>query len=126
MSNSKFCQNMNKLRNSLDLSFTDLANIFHSKGVEISAPTLQRYESGKIKTVPYDNIVLLSEIFGCTPVELVGWSESSAPELTSSEEELLSIFRKLDKPNQMEILYYARMRLGIYEESAKKDAENFG
>lgn len=128
MNNNQFCENMNKLRTQHGWSFTDLANIFRSKGVDISAPTLQRYESGKIKNVPYDSIIMLADIFMCSPVELVGWdlAQSHIHPLTKLEEELLSKFRKLDAENQEDVMDYIDLRLAKYEKSVKKGEEGLG
>jgi len=37
--------------------------------------TLHRYESGKIKNVPYDMVTKLAEIFECSPSYLMGWAD---------------------------------------------------
>lgn len=39
----------------------------------VSEATYQRYETGKIKSVPYEKIEHLSEIFCCSPAYLMGW-----------------------------------------------------
>lgn len=40
----------------------------------VTEATAQRYETGNgIKSIPYDKIVLYSEIFGVTPEYIMGW-----------------------------------------------------
>lgn len=46
-----------------------------SQKLEVSKPTLQRYESGVISNIPYDKVERLAEIFGITPSELMGWNK---------------------------------------------------
>ena len=72
-----FCKNMNMFRINAELSFTELANELKKHNIDVSAPTLQRYESGKIKNVPYETIIALSEIFNIRPQELMGWENNS-------------------------------------------------
>ena len=43
--------------------------------IDVQEATVQRYESGDIKTVPYENVVLIAEILKTTPAYLMGWSE---------------------------------------------------
>lgn len=71
-----FCKNMNMFRIKAELSFTELSNELRKHNIDVSAPTLQRYESGKIKNVPYETIVALSEIFRIRPQELMGWENN--------------------------------------------------
>lgn len=46
-----------------------------SQKLEVSKPTLQRYESGVISNIPSDKVERLAEIFGITPSELMGWNK---------------------------------------------------
>lgn len=46
-----------------------------SQKLEVSKPTLQRYESGVISNIPSDKVERLAEIFGITPSELMGWDK---------------------------------------------------
>lgn len=41
--------------------------------IGVSEGTVQRYESGAIKEVPYDSIIKLSTLYGCDPAYLMGW-----------------------------------------------------
>lgn len=41
--------------------------------------TMQRYESGKgIKSIPYNTIVKLAELFECSPAYIMGWERYSS------------------------------------------------
>lgn len=71
-----FCSEMKKNRTRLGFSFTNLAQQMKVLGFEVSAPTLQRYESGVVKNVPYEAVEALAKIFGVTPTSLVGWEEN--------------------------------------------------
>lgn len=95
-----FGDNMKFYRTNLNLSFTDLSKLCKSKNLDLSAPTLQRYESGKIKNVPYDSIITLAEIFNCTPCQLMGWETSHQKNqliLTTAETEHIKKYRALDE-----------------------------
>lgn len=61
----------------------------------ITEATAQRYESGSIKSVPYDYMCAYGEILGCSPAYLMGWEPEQDP--------TFSFF--LDK--QMELLGYS-------------------
>lgn len=50
-----------------------LAQIADKLGV--TEATAQRYESGSIKSVPYEHMCAYGEILGCSPAYLMGWEE---------------------------------------------------
>lgn len=41
--------------------------------LNVTEATAQRYESGSIKTVPYEHICTYAKLFNCTPQYLMGW-----------------------------------------------------
>lgn len=45
------------------------------KRIGTSKQTIKRYETGEIKSIPYDKIVALANVFGITPQKLMGWEE---------------------------------------------------
>lgn len=53
-----------------------LAQIADKMGV--AEATVQRWESGNIKTVRHEKIGRLAEILGVTPAQLMGWEENIA------------------------------------------------
>jgi len=54
----------------LGLTLEDVA-----KAVGVSAPTIQRYESGEIKNVGKDKIKALADALQVTPTFLMGWEK---------------------------------------------------
>lgn len=48
-----------------------LAQVAEKLGV--AEATAQRYESGNIKSVPYEHMCAYGEILGCSPAYLMGW-----------------------------------------------------
>lgn len=62
----------------------------------VQEATVQRYESGEIKNIPYDNIVLIAECLKCTPQYLMGWSDTVNPDIVLSQHEqnLILAYRK--------------------------------
>ena len=63
-------ERIKELREEKGLTLLELANL-----LPVSEATAQRYESGFIINVPYDKILKLAEIFDCSPIYLMGWSE---------------------------------------------------
>ncbi len=63
--------------------------------IGVKEATMQRYESGEIKSIPYDNIVLIAECLNCTPQYLMGWSECIKAEInfTPHEIDLITAYR---------------------------------
>ena len=68
--------------------------------LKISEATAQRYETAGIKTVPYDNIVALADIYGCDPAYIMGWQAEyrisdlkPIEELNADEMEILKAYR---------------------------------
>lgn len=41
--------------------------------LNVTEATAQRYESGSIKTIPYEHICTYAKLFNCTPPYLMGW-----------------------------------------------------
>lgn len=60
-----------RIRNKrLEKGYT-LAQIADALGV--TEATAQRYESGSIKSVPYDHMCAYGKLFNCSPAYLMGW-----------------------------------------------------
>ena len=64
-------ERIKELRTTHDFTLFELA-----QKLGVRDATLQRYESGKIKNVPYDIIIKLAAIFDCSPSYLMGWVEA--------------------------------------------------
>lgn len=74
-------ENIKKYRELRGLSLSELADLMKQRsGKTVSKATLQRYESGFIKTIPYDTIILLADIFNVSPAALMGWETPEAPQ----------------------------------------------
>lgn len=46
-----------------------------SKKLGVTEATAQRYESGSIKSVPYDHICKYAELLNCSPAYIMGWEK---------------------------------------------------
>lgn len=70
----------------------------------VSEATAQRYESGKITTIDYDKIIILSKLFDCSPSELMGWDIKEKNMESNEEAIFIEKFRKLSHDDQMLLL----------------------
>ena len=57
-------------RKYLKITLKELAN-----KAGITEATMQRYESGKIKTIPYDTLTVIADALETSPAILMGWLE---------------------------------------------------
>lgn len=122
-----FGNNMKFYRTKLNLSFTDLSKLCKSKNLDLSAPTLQRYESGKIKNVPYESIIILSEIFNCSPCSLMGWEKHNNDlNLTDAEIEHIKNYRQLDADGKAEIDIIINAKLQLQNAKSKATQNRVG
>lgn len=64
-----------RIRNKRQEKGITLAQIADKLGV--TEATAQRYESGNIKSIPYEHMCSYGEILGCSPAYLMGWVASS-------------------------------------------------
>ena len=71
----------------------------------VKEATAQRYESGEIKNIKHETIVLYGELFKTSPSYIMGWTDSpiaatstvpTPTELTPDEAELLADYRLLN------------------------------
>ena len=79
--------------------------------IKISAQNIYKYEKGIIQNIPLNKIQALSDVFGITPTQLVGWGEDSPDlspventSLSEDEKKLISLFRKKDRSYQKAFL----------------------
>lgn len=84
-------------RKSLNITLLELA-----EHIGVKEATMQRYESGEIKSIPYDNIVKIAQYLNCTPQYLMGWSDSVQPDLTFSQHEIELIKAYRNQPAMQE------------------------
>ena len=80
----------------------------------VSRATVYRYESAEIEKLPAVVLKPLSEVLHTTPAYLMGWDipESTAPQLTPDETELLGLYRAVIPVGQEHIMSTARMVAG--------------
>lgn len=64
--------NIKKRRKQLNLTLLEVA-----QSIGVTEATLQRYESGAIKNIPYDKIEALSYALKTTPQKLMGWDDDN-------------------------------------------------
>lgn len=84
----------------------------------VKEATVQRYESGEIKTLKYDTIVNLADILKTTPAVLMDWeTKKIAPTVWSDEQAKLNIelFSKLSDEKKDEALRYLRYLASLQE-----------
>ncbi len=72
-----------------------LAQIADKLGV--TEATAQRYESGSIKSVPYEHMCAYGEILGCSPAYLMGWVSNTDSILDYFDNTLAEIISFLEK-----------------------------
>lgn len=72
-----------------------LAQIADKLGV--TEATAQRYESGSIKSVPYEHMCAYGEILGCSPAYLMGWVTNTDSILDYFDNTLDKIISFLEK-----------------------------
>ena len=65
--------------------------------IGVKEATMQRYESGKIKTIKHETIEQLASIFGCTPAYLMGWEETETPSLTPEQQAKERVHELVDR-----------------------------
>ena len=65
-------------RKELGLTLTQIA-----EKIGVTEATVQRWESGNIKSLRHERIAKLADILGVTPAVLMGWDEPTAPTLPS-------------------------------------------
>lgn len=84
-------------RKTLNITLLELA-----EHIGVKEATMQRYESGEIKSIPYDNIVKIAEYLNCTPQYLMGWSDTIHPDLSFSVHEIELIRAYRNQPAMQE------------------------
>lgn len=94
-----------------------LAQIAEKLGV--TEATAQRYESGNIKSVPYEHMCAYGEILGCSPAYLMGWldiAEENKPtkdelarfKANTYEALVVKEMQKMNKAGKIKLLDTAR------------------
>ena len=68
---NKIGQRIKQKRKENKFTLLNVANI-----LGVTESTVQRYESGNIKTIPYEHISKLANLFNCSPSYLMGWDRN--------------------------------------------------
>lgn len=74
-----------------------------AKAIGSSKQTIQRYETGEIKNIPYDKIIALAKHFRVKPSVIMGWEDTEVvnDDIVEEHIELISLYEKL-KPDEKE------------------------
>lgn len=101
---------LKKRRKELNLTLLQIAD-----KVGVSEATVQRWESGNIKSLRYNRISKLAEVLNISPAELMGWDEknltTTSDEISPAGHEMLTILNNLDDDTQKKLLELARLYL---------------
>lgn len=89
-----------------------------AEAIGVKEATVQRYESGAIKSISHEAICKLSDVLHCSPSYLMGWDDSPAPaaafSLSDLEKQIIIRFRSLPDGEKNMIL----RSLGLEEKRA--------
>lgn len=99
-----------------------LAQIAAKLGV--TEATAQRYESGNIKSVPYEHICAYSEILGCSPTYLMGWDENTNKNIDKLDPDIRRIQRAREKMPESGKAYMMDMLKRSFSEYFEDDGED--
>ena len=103
---SKIHERIKERREAVGLTLAQLAAITH-----VQEATVQRWESGNIRTIKYETVELLADALRCTPQYLMGWEDKINPANTESdevEEEFIRLFSSLSAEKRRSALEYLR------------------
>lgn len=77
-----------------------------AKAIGSSKQTIQRYETGEIKNIPYDKIVALAKHFRVKPGAIMGWedTEDITDNMVSEHIELISKWERLSPEKQKAVM----------------------
>lgn len=118
----KINEKIRSLRKQRNMTLEDVA-----KRVGVSRQTIQRYESGVINNIPYDNIMLLAKVFEVHPGVLMGWDASQEYLSDASDLEKLRMskgyYEHVTGPRIKDAAFfdYLRALYDIVERRADKD-----
>lgn len=99
-----------ELRLNAGMTLMDVAN-----ALGVSEGTAQRYESGGIRNLKYDTIVMLANLFQVSPAYLLGWDEDETIENRDDmyylDPEAAEMANELFHRPEMRILFDASRKL---------------
>lgn len=83
-------ENIKKLREEQKLTLEEVG-----KRTNTTKQTIQRYENGEIKNIPYDKIILLAKCFGVKPSVLMCWEEEFTVEMAQTDVALSNMNKRM-------------------------------
>jgi len=89
---------LKKRRLELNLTMADVAKI-----VGVSEGTISRWESGDIKNMRRDKIVLLAKAMQTTPAHIMEWDDTINPATSDGLEENVVIYHRNGKTEQIKL-----------------------
>ena len=88
----------------------------------VTESTVQRYESGNIKNLKYETMVMLADILTCSPAELMGWVGSVTLQtqrtLRPDESNLLDDYNVLSDIGKNKVTTYTKNLRDVEEAEA--------
>lgn len=119
-----------RLRKEAGLTLEELG-----KRINVSRATAQRYESGGISAIPYENIEKMAKVFNVSPGYIMGWKVktlydgpisgkvdiSDRPYLDIQEAALLAEFHKLNEDGKLKVFEYIGDLAEMEKYTRKKD-----
>ena len=72
--------------------------------VKTTPQNIYKYEKGIVTNIPLENIKRIAEIFGISPVTLVGWEEEEVEKLKTSCSERIDIALKISDMKQADLV----------------------
>lgn len=104
-------------RKELGLTLLDIA-----KNLGVSESTVQRWETGNIKTIKYEHIIALANMLQVEPAAMMGLSPNNNISVPAEDfayfDELFSLCRKLSKVSKGKVLERARVLYEFENEEA--------
>lgn len=112
----KLNERIKKMRLSKGLTLLEVAD--HLK---VREATAQRYESGKIKNIKQKTIIILSELFNCSPSYLMGWSEKIVEYKNVFGKKIISlrVEKKLSQQDLAKATGLLRETISLHESNRK-------
>ena len=100
-------------REAVGLTLAQLAEL-----TGVKEATVQRWESGNIKTIKYETVEILAEALRCTPQYLMGWEDDKpATNIDDGLSAISKLFSELSPDNRSKLLELGRLFLDAQRKS---------
>ena len=106
-------ENIKKMRTEQGMTLEEVG-----KRISVSKQTVQRYESGQIPNIPYDKVVALADVFGCSPGCLMGWTETDFL-IDIDTDMLVESLENLKDESDKRVLTYLKKLMSLNSEHQK-------